>query len=275
MSLSAKIRRAPMRAATGAYILNSGIDKIRAGEDQLKGVHGFAAGAYPAVEKVDPKIFTRSLGVVEVSLGAALLLPVVPPLAAGVGLVAFSGGLLGMYWRTPSLHRSATDPRPTQDGVAVAKDSWLFGIGLGLVTDALLSPARDKQLTARGELSKVAAVRTERARGRRREAKARARELRANARALKAQAGGATATSRSHAGEYAGAVKGMATAATGAAKGAAGAAKGATQVAHGAAQAVQGAAQGAASVAQTAAHAAQGAAHVAKETTQRVVEHIG
>jgi hypothetical protein len=34
------------------------------------------------------------------------------------------------------------NPRPTQQGTAVAKDVWMLGIGLGLVLDALLS--RDK-----------------------------------------------------------------------------------------------------------------------------------
>src|SRR5690348_6997322 len=110
MSLSAKIRRAPVRAVTGAYVLSSGFDKVQAGEEYAKGLHGMVSGAYPAVEKVNPKVFTRAVGVAEMSLGAALLLPVVPPLAVGVGLVAFSGGLLGVYWRTPGMHRSPTDP---------------------------------------------------------------------------------------------------------------------------------------------------------------------
>ena len=84
MSLSAKIRRAPLRATTGAYILSSGFDKIQAGDEQAKGLHGFAASAYPVFEKVQPKVFTRALGVAEMSLGAALLLPVVPPVAVAL-----------------------------------------------------------------------------------------------------------------------------------------------------------------------------------------------
>jgi hypothetical protein len=44
--------------------------------------------------------------------------------------------LLGLYWRTPELHED-DDPRPTQQGVPIAKDSWLFAIGLALMTDAL------------------------------------------------------------------------------------------------------------------------------------------
>jgi hypothetical protein len=118
------------------------------------------------VEKIDPKLFARGVGVVEVGLGAALLLPVVPPVAAGLGLIAFSGSLLGMYWRTPGMHRGETDPRPTQDGIAVAKDVWMLGIGTSLLADALSDGARDKRIEATHELSKAAAVNAERVRGR-------------------------------------------------------------------------------------------------------------
>ncbi|HJQ44283.1 MAG TPA: hypothetical protein VJ831_14440 [Jatrophihabitantaceae bacterium] len=190
MSLSAKLRRAPVRAATGAYILSTGIDKIRAGDDTAKGLHSLASGAFPMFENVDPKLFTRVLGLTEIGLGTALLLPVVPPIAAGAGLAAFSGGLLGVYWRTPSLHRNAKDPRPTQDGIAFSKDSWMFGIGATLVLDAMLDNARQKRIELMHEVSKSAAVHTAQARTRRRMmrklARARAAEMKANARAMTA-----------------------------------------------------------------------------------------
>jgi uncharacterized membrane protein YphA (DoxX/SURF4 family) len=183
MSIAAKIRRAPVRAVTGAFILNSGVDKLRAGDEHAKGLHGFAAGAYPVFEKVDPKLFTRALGLGEVALGTTLLLPVAPPLVAGLGLVAFSGGLLGLYWRTPSMRRAPNDPRPTQDGVPIAKDAWMLGIGTSLVVDSLLDSARDKRIEAQHEMSKFAAVNAERMRGRSRLARSRMREARANTRA--------------------------------------------------------------------------------------------
>ena len=167
MSLSAKIRRAPLRATTGAYILSSGFDKIQAGDEQAKGLHGFAASAYPVFEKVQPKVFTRALGVAEMSLGAALLLPVVPPVAVGVGLAAFSGGLLGLYWRTPGMHRAPNDPRPTQDGMAIAKDTWMLGIGAGIVADSILGEAHEKRLEVQHKVSKRAAVGSARMAGRR------------------------------------------------------------------------------------------------------------
>jgi hypothetical protein len=33
-------------------------------------------------------------------------------------------------------------PRPTQQGTPIAKDVWMFGIGLGLVVDAVTSRVR-------------------------------------------------------------------------------------------------------------------------------------
>ena len=79
----------------------------------------------------------------EITLGAALLLPVVPAAVAGAGLAAFSGGLLGLYARTPGMRKEGT-PFPTQQGIALAKDAWMLGIGLGLVIDDLTDgPEKD------------------------------------------------------------------------------------------------------------------------------------
>ncbi len=75
------------------------------------------------------------------ALGAALLIPVVPSMLAGAGLVGFSGGLLGMYLRTPGLRRRQS-LRPTPDGIPLAKDSWMLAIGAGLILDELLSRTR-------------------------------------------------------------------------------------------------------------------------------------
>jgi hypothetical protein len=54
----------------------------------------------------------------------------------GAGLAAFSGGLLGLYARTPGM-RKQNSPFPTQQGIPLAKDAWMMGIGLGLVIDDL------------------------------------------------------------------------------------------------------------------------------------------
>jgi hypothetical protein len=137
MSIAAKLRRAPVRLATGAFILNSGLAKLKANEQMAQGIHGMAKGAYPFLGKMQPKSFLTLLGVGETTVGALLLLPIVPAGLAGLALTAFSGGLLGMYVRTPALHDKYM--RPTADGTAVAKDVWMAGIGIGLVIDTALS----------------------------------------------------------------------------------------------------------------------------------------
>ena len=76
------------------------------------------------------------LAVSEIALGTALLVPVVPAALAGTGLTAFSSGLLGLYVRTPGMRKQGS-PFPTQQGITLAKDVWLVGIGLGLVFDGL------------------------------------------------------------------------------------------------------------------------------------------
>ena len=78
MSLAAKIRRAPGRIATGAFILNSGLGKLRRTRRPPSSLHGMAAGAYPVLEKVPPKPFAKALAVGEVALGGALLRPARP-----------------------------------------------------------------------------------------------------------------------------------------------------------------------------------------------------
>jgi hypothetical protein len=126
----------PGRIAAGAFILNSGIGKLSADEETAKGIHGFAAGTYPFLNKLKPKDFVRALAITEITLGSALLIPVVPAALAGAGLTAFSGGLLGLYARTPGMRKGNT-PFPTEQGIALAKDIWMAGIGLGLVIDGL------------------------------------------------------------------------------------------------------------------------------------------
>ena len=61
-----------------------------------------AAGTYPFLNRIKPKDFAKLLPIGEIALGSALLLPVVPTAAAGVGLTAFSASLLGLYARTPA-----------------------------------------------------------------------------------------------------------------------------------------------------------------------------
>jgi hypothetical protein len=131
-----KLRHLPPRIAAGAFILNSGVGKWSADEETAARLHGFAVGTYPFLAKLKPGDFVKLLSVSELALGAALLLPVVPAAVAGAGLTAFSGGLLGLYVKTPGMRKDGT-PFPTQQGIALAKDVWMLGIGLGLVIDGL------------------------------------------------------------------------------------------------------------------------------------------
>jgi hypothetical protein len=132
----------PPRLISGAYIVNAGVTKLGAGEETAKGLHGMAAAAYPFLGKLDAQTFTRLLGAGELTLGASLLLPIVPTALAGIGLAGFSAGLLGLYLRIPGMrqHRSL---RPTAQGTPLAKDAWLLGIGLSFVLDAVLSRGDD------------------------------------------------------------------------------------------------------------------------------------
>jgi hypothetical protein len=148
MSLSAKLRRAPGRIATGAFILNSGLGKLKGDEGTAKAIHGMGSGAYPILGKVEPKLFLKTLAVSEVALGSALLLPIVPAGLAGLGLSGFSGSMLGMWWRTPGMHEPGS-VKPTQQGTAVAKDVWMLAIGASLVIDAALSESRVTGIDAR------------------------------------------------------------------------------------------------------------------------------
>jgi uncharacterized membrane protein YphA (DoxX/SURF4 family) len=128
------LRDIPTRAATGAYILHSGLGKWNGSEEQAKGVHGMASGAFPFLAKVPPPVFLKALAAAEIGTGAALLLPVVGNKLAGAALTAFSGSLLTMYLRTPALHEPGS-VWPTRAGTAVSKDVWMLGIGLGLLAD--------------------------------------------------------------------------------------------------------------------------------------------
>lgn len=135
-SFNVKPGHLPARIAAGAFILNSGLGKLSADEETANGLHGFASGAYPFLGKLKAKDFARCLAVGEIALGTALLVPVIPSALAGAGLAAFSGGLVGLYARTPGMRKEGS-PFPTQEGIPLAKDTWLLGIGLGLVIDDL------------------------------------------------------------------------------------------------------------------------------------------
>ena len=137
MGLPITLSEIAPRISAGAFILNSGLGKRGADEATAAGMHGFAAGTYPFLKSIPPQQFVKGLATTEIVLGAALLTPFVPTTVAGAALTAFSGGLLGLYLRTPGMRKPGS-LAPTQEGLALAKDSWLVGIGIGLFTRGLI-----------------------------------------------------------------------------------------------------------------------------------------
>ena len=121
------------RLSAGAFILNSGLGKRGVQGEAAAGMHGFAVGTYPFLKSVPPEQFVKGLSTAEIVIGGALLTPFVPTALAGALLTGFSGGLLGLYVKTPGMRKEGS-VFPTEQGLSLAKDSWLVGIGIGLLT---------------------------------------------------------------------------------------------------------------------------------------------
>src|SRR5699024_12587322 len=114
VNLPVETHHLPLRLATGAFILSSGLDKYGADEETAQGLHSTAKGTYPFLDKVAPAKFTQCLSLSEIALGSALILPIVPSRVAGAGLSAFACALLGMYLRAPGMRRP-NSLRPAPD----------------------------------------------------------------------------------------------------------------------------------------------------------------
>ncbi|MER7544321.1 hypothetical protein ABTW95_15060 [Spirillospora sp. NPDC127506] len=136
MRILARPHQIPIRLAVGAFVLNSGLSKLQALDESAEATHGMAKTAYPFLESQDARTFTRNLGRAEAAIGGALLAPFVPSLLAGAALTAFSAGLTGLYLRLPGMRQEGS-LRPTQEGIALAKDTWLVGAGVSLVLEEL------------------------------------------------------------------------------------------------------------------------------------------
>jgi hypothetical protein len=131
-----KLAHLPLRVATGAYILNSGMSKQGLEGQAAEGLHGMASNAIPPLKRIPPEQFAKILSTGEIALGAALLIPFVPSALVGAALAGFSAGLVQLYLRTPGM-RQAGSLKPTQEGIGLAKDVWLVGAGLTLLLDGL------------------------------------------------------------------------------------------------------------------------------------------
>jgi hypothetical protein len=182
------------RIATGAFILNSGLGKRGADEGTAAGLHGFASGTYPFLKNVPPATFAKALSTAEISIGTLLLTPFVPTAVAGAALTGFSGGLLGLYLRTPGMTKPGRSVAPTQDGLPIAKDVWMFGIGIGLITQGLLD--RKSRAAAADTAAERRAARTKAKQARQAQARKAAKVSKRASRKAARQAGIAAAARR-------------------------------------------------------------------------------
>ena len=130
--MSNRLSNGILRAVTGAYILNSGIGKLKLDEQTATSIQEMAATGVPQVKELDAPTFGRLLSGSEIALGTALLTPFVSHRLVGLGLAGFAGGLLTMYFSNPAMTES-DHVRPSQAGIPLSKDTWLAAIGLALL----------------------------------------------------------------------------------------------------------------------------------------------
>jgi hypothetical protein len=131
--------------ATGAIILDQGLLKLGADEDTVKWLHGQAVQAFPQFADMEPRDFVQLLSTGEIALGAALLgIGFVLSSLAGLGLGLFGGSLTRLYLKSPGTRRKGSIA-PSQQGVGLAKDSWMLAIGTALVLDAVFGSRRKKK----------------------------------------------------------------------------------------------------------------------------------
>ena len=148
--MATKLWHVPVRLATGAIILDQGLLKLKADEDTVKWLHGQAAQAFPQLADMEPKDFVQLLSASEIALGVALLgIGFVPSSLAGLALGAFGGSLTRLYLKTPGTRREGS-VAPSQQGVGLAKDSWMLAIGAALVLDAVFGSSRKRGRRKKG-----------------------------------------------------------------------------------------------------------------------------
>jgi hypothetical protein len=143
--MATKLWHVPVRLATGAIILDQGLLKLGADEDTVKWLHGQASQAFPRFADMDPKDFVQLLSTSEIALGLALLgIGFVPSSLAGLGLGIFGGSLTRFYLRSEGTRREGSIA-PSQQGIGLAKDSWMLAIGAALVLDALFGSGKRRK----------------------------------------------------------------------------------------------------------------------------------
>jgi hypothetical protein len=143
--MATKLWHVPVRLATGAIILDQGLLKLKADDDTAKWLHGQAVHAFPQFADMEPKEFVQLLSAGEIALGSALLgIGLVPSSLAGLALGVFGGSLTRLYLKAPGTRREGTIA-PSQQGVGLAKDSWMLAIGTALVLDSVFGSSRKRK----------------------------------------------------------------------------------------------------------------------------------
>ncbi|WP_308036424.1 hypothetical protein [Arthrobacter sp. zg-Y1110] len=141
-----KLSHIPLRLTTGAYILNSGLNKRNMDAENAAYLQQMAANAFPQVQDIEPAKFGKLISTAEICVGLSLLIPFVPSRLAGLMLGCFSGGMVRMYLMTPGM-TEADGIRPTPDGLGLAKDTWMAGIAAALVLDRKRPKTKVKVVT--------------------------------------------------------------------------------------------------------------------------------
>ncbi|AJE66152.1 hypothetical protein [Corynebacterium glutamicum] len=134
------ISNAILRGVSGAYILQSGYGKLGLPNEAAAGIQGLAATGIPVVADMDSDTFGKFVAYSELGIGGALLAPFIPSRLAGLGLGAFSAGLLAIYFRNPAMTQD-DGIRPSQDGTGLSKDLFLAAIAGALV----FAPAKKRK----------------------------------------------------------------------------------------------------------------------------------
>lgn len=134
------ISNAALRLVSGAFILNSGIGKLKLAPEHAAGLQSVTERVIPQVSSWAPEQFGSRLAYSEIAIGAVVLAPFVSSRLAGLALGAFSGGLVATYLKSPGMTED-DGIRPTAAGTAMAKDFWLAGIAVALLFHRKKRPA--------------------------------------------------------------------------------------------------------------------------------------
>lgn len=127
-----KLSNIPLRAIPGAFIVNAGLGKLGMDAESSKGLQDFAATGIKELKQLPSDKFGQIIGASEIAVGGALLAPFVSNRIAGAGLTAFGAGLLTLYFGDDD-NTLDDGIRPSEQGLSLAKDSWLLAVGLTLL----------------------------------------------------------------------------------------------------------------------------------------------